>query len=311
MKNLRSNRRKFLKKASLGLLGTGLIGQKGLSISNNDSEEELPKIKEYRTLGRTEFKVSDIGMGMPKNPAIIKAALNAGVNYLDSAANYGKSERDIGQVINEYDRKSIFLTTKIQSSQLGSKESVLNRARKSLEALNVDNVDCYVLQGASSREIVSHTGFHEAMDQLKAEGRVKYCGIACHNAYSLHDPGESMQNILLHAIEDGRFDLLLVIYNYLNSDQGATIMKAAKEKNIATMVMKSNPVTTYHQFKGLADRYVANNKEIPFEKYLKTLDARKTERMIFPPLEQVSSLHLDYKAKEMGYQSGIQLFMQV
>jgi FdhE protein len=47
------------------------------------------------------------------------------------------------------------------------------------------------------------------------------------------------------------------------------------------------------------------------KKYLKTLDARKTERMIYPPLEQVSSLHLDYKAKEMGYQSGIQLFMQV
>jgi FdhE protein len=47
------------------------------------------------------------------------------------------------------------------------------------------------------------------------------------------------------------------------------------------------------------------------KKYLKTLDARKTERMIYSPLEQVSSLHLDYKAKEMGYQSGIQLFMQV
>jgi FdhE protein len=47
------------------------------------------------------------------------------------------------------------------------------------------------------------------------------------------------------------------------------------------------------------------------KKYLKTLDARKTERLIYPPLEQVSSLHLDYKAKEMGYQSGIQLFMQV
>ncbi len=46
------------------------------------------------------------------------------------------------------------------------------------------------------------------------------------------------------------------------------------------------------------------------KKYLKALDSRETERMIYPPLEQISSLHLDSKAKEMGYESGIQLSMQ-
>ena len=47
------------------------------------------------------------------------------------------------------------------------------------------------------------------------------------------------------------------------------------------------------------------------KKYLKVLDSRETERMIYPPLEQISSLHLDYKAKEMGYESGIRLAMPV
>ncbi|MEE4261097.1 MAG: formate dehydrogenase accessory protein FdhE [Desulfobacteraceae bacterium] len=45
------------------------------------------------------------------------------------------------------------------------------------------------------------------------------------------------------------------------------------------------------------------------KKYAKTLDSRETERMIYPPLEQISSLHLDFKAKELGYRSGIQLSM--
>jgi FdhE protein len=45
------------------------------------------------------------------------------------------------------------------------------------------------------------------------------------------------------------------------------------------------------------------------KKYVKTLDSRETERMIYPPLEQISSLHLDFKAKELGYRSGIQLSM--
>ena len=45
------------------------------------------------------------------------------------------------------------------------------------------------------------------------------------------------------------------------------------------------------------------------KKYVKTLDSRETERMIYPPLEHIASLHLDYKAKEMGYASGIQFSM--
>lgn len=46
------------------------------------------------------------------------------------------------------------------------------------------------------------------------------------------------------------------------------------------------------------------------KKYIKTIDTRKAQRMIYPPLEQVSSLHLDYKASEMGYVSGVRLYMQ-
>lgn len=45
------------------------------------------------------------------------------------------------------------------------------------------------------------------------------------------------------------------------------------------------------------------------KKYLKTLDSRETEHMIYTSLEQIASLHLDYKAKEKGYESGIQLHM--
>ncbi|MBC8198578.1 MAG: formate dehydrogenase accessory protein FdhE [Desulfobacteraceae bacterium] len=41
------------------------------------------------------------------------------------------------------------------------------------------------------------------------------------------------------------------------------------------------------------------------KKYIKTVDTRKAERIIYPPLEQVATLHLDIKAKEMKYESGI------
>jgi FdhE protein len=47
------------------------------------------------------------------------------------------------------------------------------------------------------------------------------------------------------------------------------------------------------------------------KKYIKTVDTRKVARLIYPPLEQISTMHLDIKAREMGYEPGIRLFMQV
>jgi FdhE protein len=47
------------------------------------------------------------------------------------------------------------------------------------------------------------------------------------------------------------------------------------------------------------------------KKYIKTFDTRKRERLIYPPLEQISTIHLDIKAQEMGFKPGIRLFMQV
>jgi len=46
------------------------------------------------------------------------------------------------------------------------------------------------------------------------------------------------------------------------------------------------------------------------QKYIKTIDTRKADRLIFPPLEQISTMHLDIKAQEMGFEPGIRLFMQ-
>ena len=46
------------------------------------------------------------------------------------------------------------------------------------------------------------------------------------------------------------------------------------------------------------------------QKYIKTIDTRKTTRLIYPPLEHIATMHLDIKAQEMGFDPGIRLFMQ-
>jgi FdhE protein len=44
-------------------------------------------------------------------------------------------------------------------------------------------------------------------------------------------------------------------------------------------------------------------------KYLKAVDSRATERIIYPPMEQIASLHLDINARQKGYDSGIELVL--
>jgi predicted aldo/keto reductase-like oxidoreductase len=274
MKIDQHDRRQFLKKTSLGLLGAGLIsGIRPCRLSSN--QEDMPrKITGYRTLGRTGFKVSTLGFGRPTNPAVLRAGIQSGINYFDTAPGYSSSQQDIGSIIHEFDRKSVFITTKVHASALGDKDHILGIVRKSLETLKVDYVDCFQMQGADSLEMVKHQGFHEAYEQLKQEGRVRFCGIACHGSYFPGNPEDTMENILLSAIDDGRFDLLLVVYNFLHFEQGERVLRAAAGKNIATTIMKSNPVKMFNMFKEYEAQYKANGEDFP-ERWKPVLEAFK------------------------------------
>ena len=279
MKSNRLNRRNFLRNTSLGFLGAGLLGNKGLANPIQDQENELPKIKEYRTLGRTGFKVSDISSGMISNESVLKTLLKSGVNYIDTSEIYGggNQEKLIGKCIKEFDRKKIFLTTKIFSRpEFNSREDVLSRVRKSLERLQTDYIDCLMIHEATDSKIVKNEFFHSAMDQLKAEGKVKYVGISCHGHNWRDDiPSETMEQILGAAIDDGRFDALLLVYNVINQSEGNRILTLCKKKNIGTIVMKSNPLAKLEFGKAYFEQMERDS--IPIPKWMTDLIDKFTE----------------------------------
>ena len=47
---------------------------------DTDPEPDMPGIRSFKTLGRTGFRVSDIGIGAPPSEAVLKAALKSGMN---------------------------------------------------------------------------------------------------------------------------------------------------------------------------------------------------------------------------------------
>jgi predicted aldo/keto reductase-like oxidoreductase len=279
------DRRSFLKNSTAGMVGAGMLGGKSLLRSGGNNDEDAVKIKEYRTLGRTGFKVSDISSGAPMNEAVVNALLDAGVNYLDTAESYGngQSEKVVGAVMKNRNRKSVFITTKQIVTPLPgypikeedvTKEAIVKRFQKSLERMQTEYADCLMLHGTDNVADLNHQGFHEAVSQLKADGRLKYAGISYHGTFSGMDSKEPMGKVLLAAAEDGRFDVFLMTYNYLRQEQSEEVLRVCKKKKIGTTLMKTNPVGRYLSWKEAIERLEKEEKEIP-EFYRKGLDNLK------------------------------------
>lgn len=254
-------RRSFIKKSAAGAIGVGITARSHWAQSSQE-ERESTKIKEYRTLGRTGFKVSDIGAGSIMNEGVLSAALDAGINYIDTAEQYPGHHKIIANVMKGRSRKSVFISTKLEIKEDKSKEDFLNRTRKCLEDLNTDYVDCLMIHCAETVETLKTQGFHDAMRELKAEGRVHHVGVSNHGSFWFKDPEETMGKVLLAAVEDGRFDVFLMAYNFLQMDQAEEVLKSARQKNIGTALMKTTPVAIYHSMNSYVERMENEGKEI-------------------------------------------------
>jgi predicted aldo/keto reductase-like oxidoreductase len=271
MKAQQINRRDFLTKSSIGLagVGAGLIdsGNKNedYHVSNNTGQ---PVIKEYRVLGRTGFKVSDIGCGPVSisNENVLKTVLDTGVNFIDTAEFYsnGNNELLVGKAIKGFNRSSIFLNTKIGITVNDAEESIITRVKKCLERLDTNYLDGLTLWNAGSVKEIKNKYFHDAFQRLKNEGRVKYCGVSCHGSNMGAEPEENMENIIGNAVEDGRFDMVLFVYNYVQQEMGQNILKECAKKNIGTTLMKTDPFGgTYLNVLEFVKNYLEKNQPIP------------------------------------------------
>ena len=275
------NRRNFIRSSISAAAGLSLVGS-GRLFGQEGEEPTKTKIKEYRTLGRTGFKVSDIGFGAGNlsNPNVLEAALDRGINYIDTAEHYfrGNSERTIGEVINKRDRKKIFLTTKLNLMMGGgTKEKIKIRFSKCLERLKTNYADCLMLHMTPTVEQVKHEAYHEAIRELRAEGKVRFSGLSNHGTeHKLAGPiKDEMDKVILAAAEDGRFDVVLFTYNFIQKEMGDRILKACKNKNMGTTLMKTNPVKFYQDIQNILESYKEQGRKIG-QQFLKIMEEYKT-----------------------------------
>ncbi len=244
------DRRQFLKTSALGLAGAGMLGRIRLEASAPAATEAQPRIRRYNLLGRTGFEVSDIGIGSSRvfSAAVFQAMLEAGVNYIDTGESYGRggSERSIGEALQGFERKKVFITSKLHLRAGESEQQVLDRFQACLERLQTDYLDCLMIHNPATTADLSHPGFHAACDRLKKEKKLRFLGVSNHGPRQAGS-GEPMDEVLTAAARDGRFDVLLLIYNFIQHEPGERIMAACAEHNLGVTIMKSDPLGRYFE----------------------------------------------------------------
>ncbi|MBY0476939.1 MAG: aldo/keto reductase [Chitinophagaceae bacterium] len=202
----------------------------------------------YRKFGNTELLVSEIGFGAwaigggamigttaigwgdaDDNTSIkaIHAALDAGINFFDTADIYGlgHSEKIIGNEIGN--RSDVIIATKVgnvarneQFTVDYSKEYILAACEASLKRLNRDAIDYYQLHTARLAHLQNGECI-EAMQQLQQQGKIRYWGLSLNT----FEPNDDADFLLNHHLGNG-FQLVLNIIN----QRAVPLMKTAAAK---------------------------------------------------------------------------------
>lgn len=147
----------------------------------------------YRTLGRSGLKVSPLCLGTDNfaNPTpedecvrMIDAALDAGINFIDTADVYvgGECERIIGKALAKNKRRQeVVLATKVfyptgpgPNDRGGSRRHILQACENSLSRLQTDHIDLYQIHRPDFDCPIEET--LEAMTDLVRQGKVLYIG---------------------------------------------------------------------------------------------------------------------------------------
>ena len=226
-------RREFVQRTTVGAAGLAVAGR-ALGAPNTMAE---------RALGRTGHNVRLFSLGgqatlekpgtTEQSLAIIHRAIDLGVNYIDTAARYGRgiSQTYIGEVMKTR-RREVFLASKTHDR---TRDGSLQLLDESLKLLQTDHLDLWQLHNVRTDEeveqILGKGGAIEAMLKARDEKMVRFLGITGH-----YDP-----DVLARALERFPFDTILMAVNLADRHRLSFIdrlLPVANRKGMGVIGMK-------------------------------------------------------------------------
>ncbi|HZM01828.1 MAG TPA: aldo/keto reductase [Candidatus Saccharimonadales bacterium] len=234
-------RRAFLR----GMGALALTAPSLLADLNPDAGKNSAGIP-LRVLGRTKEKITILGLGTapvgmskPGRAAgvpVFRAALEAGINYVDTAHNYDDAEDYLSEVLLEY-RDKIFLTTKALPHSDDPREAareMQTQFEDSLRRLKTSHVDLLHIHSIGDKPpamILAPGGPMDFVKKMKAQGLTRFIGVTGHN----HVPR------FAELINSGEVDVVMVTLNFADYHQyhfEEEILPVARRHGCGILAMK-------------------------------------------------------------------------
>jgi predicted aldo/keto reductase-like oxidoreductase len=238
----------------------------------------------YRKFGKTNEMVSALGFGCMRLPIIgndptnideekainmIRYAIDAGVNYVDTAYPYhgtgfthgGASELFVAKALKDGYRQRVKLATKLPSWLIKTRADMDKYLNEQLERLETDTIDFYLVHSLNENvwPVLKENGITEFLEQAIKDGRIKYAG------FSFHDQIGLFKEI----VDYYDWSFCQIQYNYLDEkyQAGTEGLVYAAKKGLGITIMEplrgGNIVNLPQEAKDMIDQ--ADVKRTPAE----------------------------------------------
>ena len=205
---------------------------------------------EYRTLGRTDIRISEVGLGTwgmggdrygraddAESRRALLRALELGINHIDTAPIYGngRSEEVIGEAIAGR-RHEVVLATKVGMFPGGrdnfdySGATVMREVEQSLRRLRTDYLDIYFLH-SPDEELYRDDGL-DALVRLKEQGKIRATG------FSVMSVDEGIP-LAMRLIEQGQVDVIQQAYRLLYTLPSQELFPLAQARNVGVIAREN------------------------------------------------------------------------
>jgi L-galactose dehydrogenase len=200
---------------------------------------------DYKPLGNTGLRVSVAGLGCGGNSrlgrgrgasvdecvAVVRTAVDLGVNFLDTAEAYG-TEEIVGAAVRSYDRDKLVISTKALLGASGTAEEVTRRVEAALKRLGLDYVDIFHFHAVNPAAYDHHRDvLAPALVKLKEQGKVRHIGI------TETGPNDPEQKMLARAIQDDPWEVIMLAYSLMNQGARRKIFPTTERRGIGTLLM--------------------------------------------------------------------------
>ena len=237
----RVSRRRFLETGSAAAVGAALGGVPAPALGGTANAE-----MKYRRFGRTDLKISEIGLGCATGlksrtfgpamfnryreelPAIVHKLLELGGNFVATSYSYRDTEEILGNALKGR-RKGVIIFTSPDPPK-NTPEAVIARCESSLKHFHTDCIDCYFSHGRWNE------AFYEGALKLKEQGKIRFIGLSCH-VPATHRA----------LVEADKLDFVFQPYNYMalakwtetfDRDSVEDLFKLCKKKDVGVICMK-------------------------------------------------------------------------